>query len=126
MGLFTKPSAKMIQVLAKVFQTKQGDSATVVFENLNNVNLPSNLKTVAPAYFSDRTPDDGALPQGVDFEIWISESLLDASEFAGFSSIRQEAASGTRRWGVAAGYPLPPLGANRFWRFGVSPKEDAQ
>jgi len=123
-GLFTKLDQIVIGVLHDVQHVRQGEAPTIVFEKLNpSTNAVIDLLTIDSFEYDDRTAENRALPPEVQYELRISEAILEPGDYNGIASIRHETPQGITRYSIIRPSPFWPSGFNRFWRFWLTASE---
>lgn len=116
MSLLADVQAASIKWEHKLNHADQGEPMQVVFMQRGAANALVDGKTVEAFGYSERTIEDGFLPQSVQYELRISEGLLTEADLKRNVGLRH----GVRLFRVLQPSPFPPSGQFRFWRFWIA------
>lgn len=79
-------------------------------------------KTISQAWdYGERDAEGRLLPPGVQYELRVAESLLVTADLKLITGIKIDGVI----YQVTLPSPFPPEALRRFWRFWLSPQEDA-
>lgn len=124
MGLFTDVDQIITEVFHDLQHVQQGEGSTVTFEKLTpGTNAIEDLIAIDSFEYDERSIENRALPPDVQYEMRISEAIIEASDLIGCSSVRHATPQGTVRYQIVRPSPFWPSGFNRVWRFWLMPAE---
>ncbi len=127
MSFDTETSGIFAEMFTDFCRDVASEEGTIVFEKLTpGNNAPQDLFSL-PASSVELEYRNGTtgrnLPEGIESELRIKESDLNASDFVGFCSIKHVTDSRTFRFGATLALRGYPSRFSRVWRFWLNPAE---
>lgn len=98
-----------------------GVSGELICLRYQNNALATYLTVANAWHYAERDYEGNQLQSDALYELQIHESLLTASQVLAVVGIRHSGII----YKIERPSPLPPTGLNRFWRFWITPQENA-